>query len=161
MSWSDINYTQKRFSLRKLTETKRESLVATCSPWRNQKKQVLSGFKALPYRLDLLIHSSFKSIIPYPIAKSSLVSGFKTPLCTHALWETKMLKNQIWIGVCGCGSYCLEHTFDWVWVQKCVPDSAVGFFFARKTTFYLWIFDIINDTTKDKILLFQVCETQF
>ena len=120
-------------------------------PCRNRKEQVASGFKTLPYRS--FNHSSFKSIIPYPIAKSSLVSGFKMPLCTYALWETKMLKNQIWIGVCGCGSYCLEHTFDWV--------SAVGFFFARKTTFYLWIFDIINDTTKDKILLFPVCETQF
>ena len=142
MSWSDINFTQKRFSLRKLTETKEEPLIATFFSCRNQKKQVISGFKAPLCRLDRLIHSSFKSIIHYPIDKSWLVSGFKTPLrrpyLTHAFWEMKMLKNQMSISVCGCGSYCLEHIFDWVWVQKCVPDSTVCvFFFARKTTFYL------------------------
>ena len=154
MPWSDINYTQKRFSLRKLTEIKEESSIATFSSWRNQKKQTVSGSKTPFCRLDRLIHSSFKSIIHYPIQKSRLVSGFKTPLCkqyrTHAFWETKMLKNQISISVCGCGSYCLEHILDWVWVQKCVSDSTVGDFFARKTTFYLQMLDIINATTKDK-----------
>ena len=99
MPWSDINYTQKRVSLRKLTETKEESLVATFSSWRNQKKQVVSDFKTPFCRLDHLIHSSFKSIIHYPISKSRLVSGFKTPLSrpyrTHVFWETKMLKHQI------------------------------------------------------------------
>ena len=103
MPWSEINFTQKRFSLRKLTETKEESLTATCSSWRNQKKQVVSGFKTPFYRLDRLIHSSFKSIIHYPISKSRLVSGFKTPLRTHAFWKTKLLTNQI--------SVCL-----WVWI---------------------------------------------
>ena len=38
--WLDINYTEKRFPLRKLSETKEESSVATLSSWRNQKKQV-------------------------------------------------------------------------------------------------------------------------
>ena len=150
MSWSEINFTQKRFSLPKLTETKEESLTATCSSWRNQKKQVVSGFKTPFCRLDSLIHSSFKSIIHYPIAKSKLVSGFKTSLCTDAFWKTKLLKNQI--------SVCL-----WVWIllfrahfwlslgTKLCPRFHCGwFFYARKTTFYLQRFDITNDTTKDK-----------
>ena len=134
MPWSDINYAQKRFFLRKLTETKEEFLVAAFSSWRIQKKQVVSRFKTPFFRLDRLIHSSFKSIIHYPIAKSRLVCGFKMPLCrpyrTHAFWETKMLKYQVSISVCGCGSYCLEHIFDSVWVQKCVPDSTVGVSFC-------------------------------
>ena len=136
MPWSDINYTQKRFSLRKLTEIKEESLIATFSSWRNQKKQVVSGFKTPFCILDRLIHSSLKSIIHYPIQKSRLVSGFKTPLCkqyrTHAFWETKMLKNQISISVCGCGPYCLEYILNSVWVQKCVPNSTFhcGWFFC-------------------------------
>ena len=134
MPWSDINYTQKRFSLRKLTETKEQSLlVATFSSWRNQKRQVVSGFRTPFCRLDRLINSSFKSIIHCPIAKSRLVYGFKTPLCrpyrTHAFWETKILKYQITISVRGCRSYCVEHIFDWVWIQKCLPDSTVGVFF--------------------------------
>ena len=42
----------------------------------------------------------------------------------------------------------LEHIFDWVWVQNCVPDFTVEvFFFARKTTFYLQMLDT-NDTQK-------------
>ena len=107
------------------------------SSWRNQKKQVVSGFKTTFCRLDRLIHSSFKWIIHYPIAKSRLVSGFKAPLCTHAFWKTKLLKIKFQC-VCGCGSYCLEQIFDWVWVQKRVPDSTVGvFFFARKKYFLL------------------------
>ena len=155
MPWSDINYAQKRFFLRKLTETKEEFLVAAFSSWRIQKKQVVSRFKTPFFRLDRLIHSSFKSIIHYPIAKSRLVCGFKTPLCrpyrTHSFWESKMLKHQVSISLRGCGFYCLEHIFDWDWVQNCVPDSTQGvFFFARKTTFYLQMLDIINDTTKDK-----------
>ena len=141
MPWSDINYTQKCFSLRKLTEIKEDSLTATFSSWRSQKKQVVSGFKTSFCRLDRLIHSSFKSNIHYPIQESRLVSGFKTPLCkqyrTDAFWETKMLKNQISISVCGCVSYCLEHILDWVWVQKCVPDSTChcGWFFCWKNYF--------------------------
>ena len=123
MPWSEINFTQKRFSLRKLTETKEESLTATCSSWRNQKKQVVSGFKTPFCRLDRLIHSSFKSIIHYPIAQSRLVSDFKMPLCrpyrTRDFGEVKMLKHQISISVWWCGCYCLEHIFDWVWVRKC------------------------------------------
>ena len=132
MPWSDINYTQKRFSLRKLTESKEESSVATFSSWRNREKQVVSGFKTPFYGPNRSIHSSFKSITHYTIAKIRLVFGFKTSSCrpyrTHAFWETKMLKNQISISVCGCGSYCLEHIFDWVWVQMCVPDFTVGVF---------------------------------
>ena len=112
MSWSDINFTQKRFSLRKLTETKEEPLVATFSSWRNQKKQVVSYFKTSFCRLDRLIHSSFKSIIHYAIEKSRLVSGFETPLCrsyrTHAFWETKMLLNS---NFNGNFNKCL-----WVWI---------------------------------------------
>ena len=117
--------------------------------WRNQRKQVVSGFKTPFCWLDRLIHSSFKLIIHYPIAKSRLVSGFKTPLCTHAFWKTKLLKNQI--------SVCL-----WVWIllfrahfwlslgTKLSPRFHCGcFFFARKTTFYLQMFDI-NDNTKDQ-----------
>ena len=69
---------------------------------------------------------------------------------THPFWETKMLKTQISVSVCGYGSYCLEHILDWVWVRKCVPDSTVCDFFARKTTFYFQMLDIINVTTKDK-----------
>ena len=99
MLWSDLNYTQKRFPLRKLTGTKEESLVATFSSWRNQQKQVVSGLKMSFCRLDRLIHSSFKWIIHYPVAKGRLVFGFKTPLCrpyrTHTFWETKMIKHQI------------------------------------------------------------------
>ena len=116
------------------------------SSWRNQKKQVVSGFKTTFCRLDRLIHSSFKLIIHYPIAKSRLVSGFKTPLCTHAFWKTKLLKNQI--------SVCL-----WVWIllfrahfwlslgTNVCPRFYCGCFF---TTFYLQMLDIINVTTKDK-----------
>ena len=93
MPWSDINYTQKRFFLRKLTETKEEFLAAVFSSWRIQKKQVVSRFKTSFFRLDRLIHFSFKSIIHYPIAKSSLVCGFKTPLCrpyrTHSQISNK------------------------------------------------------------------------
>ena len=151
---SDINYTQKHFLLRKLTETKEEPLVATFSSWRNQKKQVVSGFKTPFCRLDRLIHSSFKSIIHYPIAQSRLVSDFKMPLCrpyrTRDFGEAKMLKHQIWISVWGCGCYCLEHIFDWVWVRKCARFHCGCFFLNRKTTFYLQMLDIINDTTKDK-----------
>ena len=147
MPCSDINYTQKRLSLRKPTETKEDPLVATFSSWRNQKKQVVSGFKTSFCRLDRLIHSSFKSIIQNAIEKSRLVSGFETPLCrsyrTHAFWETKMLLNSNFNGsfneCCGCGSSCLELIFDWVWVQKCVP-----------LLFILQMLDMINDTTKDK-----------
>ena len=90
MPWFDVNYAQKRISLRKLTETKEESLVATLSSWRNQKKLVVFGFK----------------------------THFCRPYRTHAFWETKMLKHQIYISVCGCWSYCLEHIFDWVWVFR-------------------------------------------
>ena len=138
MSWSDINFTQKRFSLRKLTETKEEPLIATFFSCRNQKKQVISGFKAPLCRLDRLIHSLFKSIIHYPIAKSTLVSDFKTPLCTQAFWETIMLKNQISISVCGYRSYCLEHIFDWIWVKKCVPGSTKGVYFSLEKLLFVY-----------------------
>ena len=107
------------------------------SSWRNQKKQVVSGFKTTFCRLDRLIHFSFKWIIHYPIAKSRLVSGFKAPLCTHAFWKTKLLKNQIPV--------CL-----WVWIllfranfwlslgTKACPRYHCGcFFFARKKYFLL------------------------
>ena len=136
MSWSDINFTQKRFSLRKLTETKERSLITTCSSWRNQKKQVVSGFKTPFCRLDPLIHSSFKSIIHYSIAKSRLVSGFKTPLCTHAFWKVKMLKNKI--------SVCL-----WVWIllfrahfwlslgTKACPRFHCGCFFSLEKLLFI------------------------
>ena len=150
MSWSEINFTQKRFSLRKLTETKEESLTATCSSWKKQKKQVVSGFKTPFCRLDCLIRSSLKSVIHYLIAKSRLVSGFQTPFCTHAFWKTKLWKNQI--------SVCL-----WVWIllfrahfwlslgTKVWPRFHCGcFFFARKKNFLFTNFWITNDTTKDK-----------
>ena len=134
MSWSEINFIQKRFSLRKSTETKEESLTATCSSWRNQKNQVVSGFKTPFCRLDRLIHSSFKSIIHYAIAKSRLVSGFKTPLCTHAFWKTKLLKNQI--SVCLCVRNLLFRGHFWLSLgTKVCPRFHCGyFFFARKKT---------------------------
>ena len=132
MSWSEINFTQKRFSLRKLTETKEECLTATRSSWRNKKKQVVSGFKTPFGRLN----QSFKSIIHYPIAKSMLVSGFKMPLCTDAFWKTKLLKNQI--------SVCL-----WVWIllfrahfwlslgTKACPRFHCGCFFSLEKLLFI------------------------
>ena len=73
------------------------------------------------------------------IAKSRLVRVLRR-LCAHMLKNEDVTKSNF--SVCGCGSYCLEHIFDWVWVQKCVSDSTVGvFFFARKTTFHLQMFD--------------------
>ena len=133
-----------------VNETKEESLTATCSLWRNQKNQVVSGFKTPLCRLNRLIHSSSKSIIHYPIAKSRLVSRFKTPLCTHAFWKTKMLKNQI--SVCLWVGNLLFRAHFWLSLgTRVCPRFHCGWLFlARKTTFYLQMFDITNDTTKDK-----------
>ena len=80
-----INYTQKCFPLRKLTETKDESLVAALSSLGNQKKQV--GFR---------FYNAF----------------VQTRSDTCFLRKKNPKTNQISVSSYGCRFYWLEHIFE-------------------------------------------------